>query len=170
MWNPIGNEVRISGCFQFPSKGFCFKLEEGQLCWTLTSLCLNIRTSLIVGGHCVSCVVQRQSRLDGTPELWARLCWFGEEDSVGEAEDKGLQKLLAVFWCAHRDAWVCTCVCLCVCGHHKQARQIPSSWTVQWKVSLKMQYIIFHEFNRVFMILQSASTRHSWLEAAQQET
>lgn len=51
----------------------------------------------------------------------------------------------------------------------RQANQILSSWTVQWKVSLKRQYIIFHEFNRVFMILQSASTRHSQLEAAQQE-
>lgn len=63
-------------------------------------------------------------------------------------------------------------VCLCVCAHslYKQASRIPSSWTVQWKVSSKMQYIIFHEFNRVFMILQSASTRHSRLEAAQQET
>lgn len=51
----------------------------------------------------------------------------------------------------------------------RQVNQILSSWTVQWKVSLKRQYIIFHEFNRVFMILQSASTRHSQLEAAQQE-
>lgn len=51
----------------------------------------------------------------------------------------------------------------------QQVNQILSSWTVQWKVSLKRQYIIFHEFNRVFMILQSASTRHSQLEAAQRE-
>lgn len=67
---------------------------------------------------------------------------------------------------------LCMCVSVCACARSldKQASQIPSSWTVQWKVSLKMQYIIFHEFNRVFMILQSASTRHSPLEAAQQET
>ena len=51
----------------------------------------------------------------------------------------------------------------------QKVNQIISSWTVQWKVSLKRQYIIFHEFNRVFMILQSASTRHSQLEAAQRE-
>lgn len=51
----------------------------------------------------------------------------------------------------------------------QRANQILSSWTVQWKVSPKRQYIIFHEFNRVFMILQSASTRHSQLEAAQRE-
>lgn len=55
------------------------------------------------------------------------------------------------------------------CPLLQQMNQILSSWTVQWKVSLKRQYIIFHEFNRVFMILQSASTRHSQLEAAQRE-
>lgn len=109
MWSPIGNEVRISDCFQLGS----FLARDFVLSWKRCScvgghLPLNIRTASVVSRWC-----KRYRRLDGNSwALTQALLVCRGRFSCRSGEKRPLWRIVAapgcIYWCAHKGACVHT--------------------------------------------------------------